>query len=338
MEEKHTRKIFLSFLFFFLFFGVLFSNVKAAILYLKPRSAIYSPGSVFIVNVKLDTEKECLNVVKADISFNKNILKLVDFSTGDSFLTYWVEIPNRKDIVKINKTGVISFAGGIPGGYCGRIPGDPGKSNIIATLIFSIPKTINLKESTKITYIKFLDTSRGYLNTATGKEAKLKFQDSEIKITKQAGKAKNAWQEILKNDKTPPEAFAVYIQKQNNLNNGKYFIVFNTTDKQSGMDHYEIKEYDKNGFIPGTKQKAEWQIAKSPHILKDQKLRSTILIKAVDKAWNERIVKFVPSEHITLPEEEGFFFAKLSLSLKIGLAVLIILILIIIFIKIKRKK
>ncbi len=332
---KIGKRIFFLIVFFFF---ILSLTSEAAILYIEPRTATYSPGSVFMAAVKVDTEGECLNVIQADISFDKNVLELIDFSTGDSFLSYWVKNPTRKDLTEINKKGVISFAGGVPGGYCGAIPGDPGKSNIVARLVFSLPGMTISKEPKTTTTISFLKTSQAYLNTADGQLANLRLQKGEIFISKKAGVAKNYWQEELKKDKIPPEAFAVYIQKQADINQGKYFIVFNTTDKQSGLDHYEIKEYDENGFIPGTKQKAEWRLVKSPYILKDQKLRSTILVKAVDKAWNERIVKFIPSEHINLPEEEGFFFAKLSLSIKVGLAVLVILVLIVIFVRIRKRK
>ncbi len=336
MKLEKYKKIILFLFSFLLFFSI--KQVKGAILYIEPRTATYSPGSVFMAAVKIDTEGECLNVIEADIGFDNNKLQLVDFSIGDSFLAYWVKLPQKEDLERINKEGSINFAGGIPGGYCGAIPGDPGKSNVVVKLIFSVPGMTVSSSQKNGAYIKPLSTSQAYLNTAFGERANLRFQEGEIKISDSQKIPKNLWQEELKKDKIPPETFAIYIQRKNDINQGKYFIVFNTTDKQSGLDHYEIKEYDKNGFIPGTKQKAEWKIAKSPYVLEDQKLRSTVLVKAVDKAWNERIVKFVPSEHINIPEKEGIFFAKLGLTVKISLAVFIILVLVILFLKIRKKK
>jgi len=84
-------------------------------------------------------------------------------------------------------------------------------------------------------------------------------------------------------DKTPPEPFELAIAKDPTSFEGKYFLSFYTTDKMSGIDYFEIKE-----------GKKDFKKITSPYVLEDQTSRSKIVVKAVDKAGNERIAEFVP--------------------------------------------
>ena len=277
------------------------STSRAAILYMDPPKISVSPGQTFLVKIKVDPEGECINVVKADIEFSTSTIRLVDFSLGNSLFTHWVKVPSRDQFEAINKKGFLEFAGGIPGGYCGIVPGDPGKSDIIAELVFRVLGLTISNEPLNSGYVKFLDSSEAFLNDGQGTKAQVRLQNVRFSISKNApSRQANSWEDIVKKDKTPPEPFSIQIAQNKNLFGAKYFIVFSTTDKQSGIDHYEIKEFDENGNIPHTKIKAEWQIVKSPYILKDQNLKSKILVKAVDKAWNQRVVEFIPGEHINL--------------------------------------
>jgi len=88
-------------------------------------------------------------------------------------------------------------------------------------------------------------------------------------------------------DSTPPEQFKPEIGKDPAIFEGKYFLSFATIDKTSGIDHYEV--FEKTG-----KNKEWFEKAESPYLLKDQSLKSQILIKAVDKAGNEQISQIIP--------------------------------------------
>lgn len=100
-------------------------------------------------------------------------------------------------------------------------------------------------------------------------------------------------------DGTPPEPFEPEIAKDPSMFEGKYFLSFATTDKTSGIDHYEIIEADRRGYQRRTTRKAEWKIGESPYLLEDQSLRSIIKVKAVDKAGNEKIAEIIPPYKIT---------------------------------------
>jgi len=98
-------------------------------------------------------------------------------------------------------------------------------------------------------------------------------------------------------DTVPPEDFFPQIGKDEFISEGKYFVSFAAKDKTSGVDYYEVSEIDDWGifdFININKKNLVWRKASSPYLLADQSLKSKILIKAVDKAGNERIAKVVP--------------------------------------------
>ena len=115
-----------------------------------------------------------------------------------------------------------------------------------------------------------------------GTEANLRLKAGQYKILKEKS-SKRVLEKKLTEDKIPPEPFGILVLKDPQVFEGKYFITFNTQDKQTGIDHYEVKEGNK-----------DWKIAESPYLLEDQKLQSIIKVKAIDKAGNERVVEFSP--------------------------------------------
>jgi len=84
-------------------------------------------------------------------------------------------------------------------------------------------------------------------------------------------------------DSTVPEKFKSEIGQDPSVFGGKYFLSFSTTDKLSGIDHYEVKEGNK-----------DFKEVKSPYVLEDQNLRGKIIVKAIDKAGNEQISEIKP--------------------------------------------
>jgi len=269
-------KVLCGFVFCFVFFCVPIV-IQGVVLYFEPSNTQLKMGQEFEVRVKIDPEKECINTIKTDIEYDKDILIAKDFLTGSSIISLWFKKPEIK-----SREGKISFSGGIPGGFCGKIPGDPGESDILGKIIFKIPEF--LVSDKDIAKIKFSETSKVLLNDGLGTEANLKLEEGQYKILKEKEKSpEKVLGKELSEDKTPPEPFGILVLKDLQIFEGKYFITFNTQDKQTGIDHYEIKEGDRN-----------WKIAESPYLLEDQKLQSIIKVKAVDKAGNERIAEYIP--------------------------------------------
>ncbi len=251
------------------------SYTEAAVLYLEPASGEYQPGDSFMVAVKIDTEGECINTIEANLNFSQEVFQAIDFSKGESIITLWVKPPTIEQ-----DSGLISFSGGIPGGYCGRVPGDPGISNIVGEIIFRVVSRAVPRSSAQVV---FQDDSQVFLNDGLGTKANLSTQGAVFDIVGVSGLIKDEWKKELEKDEILPEPFEIEIHKEEIVFNNKYFITFLTTDKQTGLDHFEIKE-----------GKGGWIIRDSPYLLQDQNLRGIIKVKAVDKAGNERVAEYTP--------------------------------------------
>ncbi|KPJ71375.1 hypothetical protein AMJ50_02310 [Parcubacteria bacterium DG_74_3] len=293
------------FKFFFLFAILSFiipQVTDAALLYLEPDIGEYHLGETFIEEIRIDTERECINAVEVNLSFSNDILEAIDFSQGESILTLWVKTAT------INQdSGFISFIGGIPGEYCGRIAGDPGSTNLLGKIIFKVSEPLTQEFQENTAKVIFLDTSRVLLSDKLGTEAKLTTRGAIFEIsTEKTEILEDHWQIEIEKDNISPEPFKIEIFQQPTVFEGKYFIIFFTTDKQTGIDYYEVKEGE-----------GEWKVGSSPYLLEGQSLHSIIKVRAVDKAGNERIAEYVPP---SLP---------LPVKPKIPLSLIIILILVV---------
>lgn len=273
--------IFFSCAFSFLFF--IFDFSQAAVLYLEPEKAQYYPGDTFIEEVRLDVaEGENINAVEVHLIYPPDILEVVDLSVGNSILTLIAQQPNFSN-------GLVSFSGGIPGGYSGTISGDLGTTNLLGKIIFRAIKEGKAK-------IRFADDSIVLLNDGLGTPTKLTTKGASfIILAEKTGIVEEPWQIELKKDTIPPEPFKIEVRQESLIFEGKYVLIFSTTDKQTGLDYYEVKE--------GT---GDWKKSESPYLLEDQNLRGVIKVKAVDKAGNERIAEYQPPK-------KSFFYQIINL-------------------------
>ncbi|HHE65575.1 MAG TPA: hypothetical protein ENL09_06080 [Bacteroidetes bacterium] len=139
-----------------------------------------------------------------------------------------------------------------------------------------------------------------------------------------------------------------------NIYDGKYFIVFSTVDKQTGLDHYEIleitpEELEKikkedggianffNKLFGKWEEKSSWKEGESPYLLADQSLGSVIKVKAIDKAGNERLVEYnmeVVKEYKAQGKRYIFGFGLKQVLIEVGALALLILVMVVV----KKKK
>jgi hypothetical protein len=301
-----------------MFYAVMSVPASAATLYMDPSEAYGYRADTVTVSVRADTDEgECINTVDATITYGAAVVA-VDVSRGDSIMSLWVEEPIIDPVAR-----TIRFAGGIPNGYCGRIPGDPRLTNTIARIVFQVPGFAVGGGDTKEAEISFAPETRVLLNDGEGTEAVLKTFGSRIKLDdKAAGAITDTWGREVADDDVPPSPFSLELVQNDEVWAGKYYIVFSTTDKQSGLDHYEVMEepLEELGLFKWGIPDVVWTEAKSPYVLKDQKLKSIIRVKAVDKAGNERIAVFAPEETARLVDP-----TTLVLVLTLGGAALIVL-------------
>jgi hypothetical protein len=118
-------------------------------------------------------------------------------------------------------------------------------------------------------------------------------------------------------DKDAPESFVPQIAQDSNLFDGKWFLVFATQDKGSGLDYYEVREQRRwkvlkfeFGIWP-----AKWVKAQSPYVLEDQGLRSFLYVKAVDRKQNERIAVLEPQRPARVYEDYLFWIIIIGMGI-----------------------
>lgn len=250
--------------------GFLFepSVVKAATtVYLDLENQNVYEGDTFIVDMKVSTPDKSINVIDGTLTYDKNKLEIKEVSTGGSLFTLWPKPP-----VFFNEKGTLSFVGGVPGGF-------QDKEGEVLKIIF-------LAKSEGEAQIDFLDSFSVFLNDGQGTSINPWLRSLSLNILKKPPEvpAKDEWRALVESDKNSPEPFEIIIGKDPNIFNNQYFISFFTTDKESGIDHYEIQE-----------RAESYVIGSAPYLLKDQELKSAVMVKAIDKAGNERVVKLEPT-------------------------------------------
>lgn len=291
--DTYMRRIFVLTSFFIVLFSVRAPLADAALLYFDPAGSTVSRGDTISLGLRIDTdEDECINTVDVVVHYDSSV-RAVDVSRGNSILNVWVEDPL---IDEQNHT--IKFAAGIPGGYCGRIAGDPSLTNVLAEFVFQSPGlAIGGGSNSNQARIWIDESSQVLLHDGYGTNASIRLEDALITLASTPGNTlSDDWKNVISGDKELPADFAITLSKEDTAFSGKYFITFSSLDKQSGIDHYEVMEEpfsEFNAFRWG-RADAPWVTTQSPYVLKDQTLNSTLRVKAIDKAGNERIAVLVP--------------------------------------------
>ena len=302
MLKKIIKKLNLKIIVFFLLLSFA-SPSLAATLYFDPSVGSLGPDNTFALDIFVNVEN-CVNTIEADVSFPYEQVEIQDFIVGESILSIWLKKPNKNDFEVANKTGILNFSGGIPGGYCGKIPGDPGQSNKVARLIFHV-KDLGEKSKDKLNFL-FLPSTQVLLNDGLGTKDTLTAKTASFKYLKEKVAISNEWQKQIDDDTIAPEPFIIELRRNKRMFNNQYYIIFSTVDKQSGLDHFEVLEIRPDQEVGVVQANfwdklwgksisaPSWKVANIPYLLEDQDLLSTIRVKAVDKAGNERFVEYVP--------------------------------------------
>ncbi len=206
----------------------------------------------FTTTLTVDTENEEINALEGIVSVSSNLQNL-SAQNGNSVIPMWIEKPEYQN-------SKIKFSGIIPGGFNGK-----GK-------LFEIQHPENLANFFELTSVRiFLNNPNGELATTTSHAIVYQKQKSEMA------------------DIYPPERFKPEIVSEQGIENGKYVLVFSTTDKGSGIDKYQIME-------KGAEENSNWEDAESPYLIKDQSLESDIYVRAVDKSGNF-LVSYLPAQN-----------------------------------------
>lgn len=262
-------------------FGLLFiiTPCFAVELFLNPKIQKIKTGDEFKIDFFINTENENINAIEGKILFPAEFLTLKETRDGNSIINFWIERPN----IKYNNR--IIFAGIIPGGYL-------NKKGFIFSMIFQAKK----EGADEIEIFN----SNALLNDGKGTETNVKTSNFQFLISEQS--TIPPLPKLPAKDTEPPEPFKLIIAQDPSIFNNKYFLVFATQDKGSGIDRYEVREGEKI-FI----------IAESPYLLKNQNLDEKIIVKAIDKAGNERIAIISPQKKQSLLYKNYLLFVIILL-------------------------
>ena len=262
--------LFIAMIFTFCLFAV--KDVRAAQLYFDSQEAVIGATGEFRVALNISAA-DPINAIAGAISFSPEI-EPYDVSDGSSIINIWLDKPNWDEASRL-----LTFSGIIPGGFVGKdapllilklqVVGD-GEGE--ALLSFN-------QEQTKI-----------YLNTPDGIEDELELEELRLPITRGKENIPVKFRDI-----DPPEPFIPTITRDELIFNNKWFLVFSTQDKVSGLLGYEISE--KRGKLAENYNKLSWQVAASPFLLQDQELKSYIYVKAIDKAVMSKLFFYCRKNH-----------------------------------------
>lgn len=241
--------------------------VFAAEIFLDAKNQPFAQGEEFLVQVYLNTEGESINAVEGKLVFPPDFLEAREILDGNSIISFWIERPRP--------TKEIAFSGIIPGGYI------ENKGLIFSAVFYATKEGEGIIE---------IHGAKTLLNDGKGTEADVKISNLQFNIKEVELPIPKEVRPSEIKDSEPPETFRPEIAKDESLFGGKWFLVFATQDKSSGIDRYEVKESRQIIFTLFQK----WVPAESPYILGDQELRSFVFVKAVDKNGNKRIIQIAP--------------------------------------------
>ena len=267
MKFQNSKFYFLSSAFsFVLLLSTLYflaSGVHAAELSVTPLQWELGPEEEFEVLISIAAEDEAINAVSGVVAFPENLLELREVREANSIVSFWIERPTPEHPV---------FSGIIPGGY-------GGKNGLLFSLVFKAKQSGN--------GIIGLENMQLLLNDGKGTQAPLTVFQLAFAVNEKGISARVPGIR----DEDPPEKFQPLLVRNSALFEGRYTLVWSAKDKGSGISHYEIREERWFGLAA---DRSLWQRGESPHVLTDQKLKSRILVKAVDKNGNETIALVRP--------------------------------------------
>lgn len=289
--NKHKKFYFVSAVFSFLFFLAPSHEAHAAEVYFAPHAENIYSGDVFVLEAKISSPDELINVADGAILFNKDVLEVKELSVGGSIFSLWASGPSFS-----NTEGRVNFVGGVPNGF-------QSADGLMLKIIFRAKRS----DTAKIFFEDGFSLLRGDGN---GTNINPSTRPLVLRIAERQAQVppKDEWKDIMEADTAPPTFIEAVISKDARFFDNKYFVSFFATDEKSGVAHYEIKEGD-----------GHFARAVSPYALQDQSLRDVVQIKSIDSAGNESII--IP-EITRIPQEPfyttTFFWVAVLVLLVLG--------------------
>ncbi|HEY4516748.1 MAG TPA: cohesin domain-containing protein [Candidatus Paceibacterota bacterium] len=223
----------------------------------------FGKGAAFEARVIIDTQGESINAFAGAVTFPSDLLTPLEVREGGSIVNFWIEEPRTAT------SSTVRFSGITPGGFNGK------------ALLFSVIFRAAEPGSATIA----VESPRALRNDGVGSPARVTSIGTRVTVSNTPASSGSI---PPVEDTDPPEPFTPVVASDPAIFGGKYFLVFATQDKKSGIDHYEVCE----GSI------RQCGDAESPYLLHYQSLGRKIFVKAVDRAGNERIAALPAFMHL----------------------------------------
>ena len=266
-------------------------STRASEMFFNAGTKELRAGDRFTVDLMLNATGEDINAIEGSVVFPSDMLALDEVRDGNSIIQLWLQRPH-------GDAGKIVFSGIAPGGY-------KGEKGLVFSLMF-----LARREGIGRIYI---DEARALRNDGKGTAVPLLMSDFSFSIIRHSAAQSVEPREIT--DSESPESFHPEIAQDPAVLNGKWFLVFDTRDKGAGIVGYEVKEVRQriwDIFSP-------WIPAESPFVLRDQELHSYVIVKAVDKAGNTRVMELWPKNPLAWYEQYENLFMIMA-----GAAILVL--------------
>lgn len=257
MKKLFNTKIYLTLAFSAIFLPC---SVFASTLYVDTNHSEFFVGDTVIFNVRVDSQNKTINAVEGNtmLNYSTDSVSLAGINTSGSGFSLWPSKP----LPSIDNTN-ISFAGGSPGGL-----------NSKDAIIFNI--VLKLQKAGQI--ILTPSNVAVYLNDGKGTKDRVGVKGLVINVAPaKSTQSVDDLNSLISSDKTPPEPFKIYLGQMESVFDGRKFLSFNTTDKQSDIAYYEVRE---NGLPPVR--------SSDTYVLQEQNKSVKVTIVAYDSAGNAR--------------------------------------------------
>lgn len=308
MTNKLLQFNYMRWLFFSLLLCMLFApgHAKAAEISVNGKTT-GEIGKTLNLPVLLNTQSELINTVAGTILIDQNI-KVTGVSQTDKNITFWLLRPtlfSREDGLQ-----EIRFSGSVAGGMNG--------DDIQLFALSVVPTTTDEATLSWTNAEALVHDGFGTRAQTTGKGTALTGTVAPAVETPLSPEVKDE----NTSDTTPPEMVAIIRTRDRNLFDGKWTLIFNARDPETGISRYEVQE-SSNGQV----LESQWKLAESPYVLDDQENKNTVFVKVTNNTGLSIIFS-------NSPAPTGLRF---GLWLKIGISVVILLLFFGAFKLLKRK-
>ncbi len=279
--------------------------VDAAIVSVNDPVDTISVGDVASLSVTVDTENKNINVVEGEITIidGKDKFLIRELSIAGSDFRLWPIKPSFSE-----NMGKISFTAGIPGGI-----------NKKGALLFKIIFQAQGEGQVVLAPANV----KAYINDGRATPVGIKVNPINFAIgpIKPEG-IQNELGKIIIGDNKKPWGLMAEIGRDASMFDGKSFVFFSAFDNESGIDHYEVKEGNRDSVRSG-----------SIYVFQNQEKLEPTMIVAYDKAGNSRKIWLREKTYWEKNNIVKFSFYGLS-----GLLLIVAIIRIILAFKRSRKK